>query len=333
MRTTTLAAWTTTAVLALLLTPDQGRAQPPGAGKPPKPPADEFRSIVREVEEAYKAPYEVDKDILDELRKQYKNPTPEREAKIFREVQRLYNLTPDQEKSITAELRKAYERPSPEQETRIFDAIRSNGRLPVGTVPASIQAEQSAKLFRSFDRNADGRLAPDEMPETLGEQWKKWDRSGDGAIDFAEYGDYYQAHLRSVTERVASGEISIKLPKGAVLSLADVRPTAPTKVAPVPEGTLRDPLPFAVRFGKLPPGLPGWFVEYDTDQDGQVCLYEWRRKGQPIDGFTPMDSNGDCLITADEVLRFLAAKAKEKPAEADSESGTPPKKSPDKKRP
>jgi hypothetical protein len=312
MRTTFLLT-----VSALLLTPGADRAQPPDTGKMPsvKPPPDEFRSLVREVEEAYKAPYEVDKDILDELRKQYRNPTPEREAKIFREIRRLYNLTPEQEQEIIRELRSGYERPSPAQEERIFQAIRRNGRLPLGTVPASAQSEQAGKLFRGFDRNGDGQLAPEEMPDTLRTQWQRWDRNGDGLIDFAEYGDYYQAHLRAVSDRVASGEISIKLPKAASLPPVDLSRSALPTVPPAPGvGTPRDPLPFAIRFGKLPPGLPNWFVEYDTDQDGQVSLYEWRWQGRPNDEFTSMDLDGDCLIAPEELLRFLAARTRQRPA-------------------
>ena len=225
MRTTYFAACSATALLALLLTPEPDRAQPPVTVKltTTKPPPDEFRALVREVEEAYKAPYEVDKDIQDELRKQYKNPTPEREGKIFREIRRLYNLTPDQEQDIVRELRRGYEQPSPEQEERIFRAIRRNGRLPEGAVPLGVQLEQAGKLFRGFDRDGDGRLAPDEMPDTLRGQSQRWDRNGDGFIDLAEYGSYYQAHLRFVSDRVASGEISIKLPKAASMPPPDAR--------------------------------------------------------------------------------------------------------------
>ena len=316
MRTSFLASWSAVAVLVLLLTPDPDHAQPLGAGKPPptKPPPDEFRALVREVEEAYKAPYEVDKDILDELRKQYRNPTPEREAKIFREIRRLYTLTPDQEQEIIRELRSAYERRSPDQEERVFQAIRRNGRLPVGTVPVSVQSEQAAKLFRGFDRDADGRLAPEEMPGTLRDQARQWDRNGDGFIDFGEYGEYYQAHLRSVADRVASGEIEIKLPRGAVLppQLPQQAPLLPDP-APAPGARGRDPRPepepFAIRYGKLPPGLPDWFVTLDTDRDAQISLYEWRQAGRPMAEFTEMDRDGDFLITPPELLRLLAERA------------------------
>src|SRR6266540_1505385 len=109
MRTLSLASIPIVALLAVLVTPEPNRGQPPPSGannsspKPqlsPKPPPDEFRSLVKEIEEAYKAPFEVDKDIRDELRKQYRNPTPEREMKILREARRLYQMTPEQEQNI-----------------------------------------------------------------------------------------------------------------------------------------------------------------------------------------------------------------------------------------
>jgi hypothetical protein len=66
--------------------------------------------------------------------------------------------------------------------------------------------------------------------------------------------------------------------------------------------------PVAMRYGKLPNGLPGWFDEYDGDKDGQIGLYEWRKNGKVIDEFNEMDLNGDGFVTADEYLRFARQK-------------------------
>jgi hypothetical protein len=266
-----------------------GRAQQPVPTKPggqtPKPPPDEFGALVKEVTEAYKAPHEVDKDVLDELRKQYRDPTPGRETKIFREIRRLYPTTPDHEQTILAELRRAYERPSAEQEERLFREIRRNGTLPPGTVPVSAQFEQAKKLFARFDQNGDGALDTDEMPDGLFKDWRRWDRNRDGVIDFDEYGAYYRGHLNWVSERVVAGEIVLKLPKGV---------TGPTP--PVP------PQPPAE---KGPPALPAWFAGLDTNRDGQIGLYEWRAAGRPIAEFLAMDLDGDGLLTPAEYLRFV----------------------------
>jgi EF hand len=282
-------------LLAMLAAPGASFGQaPPGNGKEqPKPLPDEFRALLKEVEEAYKAPLEVDKDVLDELRKQYRSPSPEREVKIFKEIRRLYATNPEIEEAILVELRRAYQQPSVEQEERVFAAIRRGGQLPPGTVPASIQAEQATKLFRKLDQNGDGMLSGDEMPDTLRGQLARWDQNGDKAIEFAEYWPYYQAHLKHISDGVASGEIPLKLPKGAILT--------DTSAARAEE-----PRPAARAAGQPQPKLPDWFYQYDLDGDGQVGLYEWRKKGGAIKDFLAMDRNGDGFLEAKELLAFLA---------------------------
>ncbi|MBP3959199.1 EF-hand domain-containing protein [Gemmata sp. G18] len=62
--------------------------------------------------------------------------------------------------------------------------------------------------------------------------------------------------------------------------------------------------PIAMRYGKLPKDLPSWFDQDDTDKDGQIGLYEWRKAGKDMKEFTEMDLNNDGFVTADEYLRF-----------------------------
>ena len=290
MRTATLVA-----LAALLAAPAAGPAQPPAPPPPvagPKPPPDETKAIVREIEEAYKAPSEVDADVRDELHQQYKGPTPEREAKLLYEIRRLYQTTPAQEDAIRAELRRAYQLQTPEQETRLFVEIRRNGRMPPGAVHPATQAEQAGKLFRKLDLDGDGRLSAAEAPADLRRQSARWDRDADGAIDAAEYEAYFLARHQVVAEAVAAGDIVLKLPKGVE---GPEKPGAAKRAA-------------VARAGKLPPGLPAWFAEYDTDGDGQVGLYEWRRQKRPTAEFVAMDGNADGYLTARELLAHLAAK-------------------------
>jgi Ca2+-binding EF-hand superfamily protein len=54
-----------------------------------------------------------------------------------------------------------------------------------------------------------------------------------------------------------------------------------------------------------PEGLPAWFKELDTDQDGQISFAEWRRAGKKLDEFRKYDLNNDGFITPDEVLRVV----------------------------
>jgi Ca2+-binding EF-hand superfamily protein len=266
----------------------------------PKSPPDEFKSFLNALEEAYKAPREVDADVLDELRKQYRGPTPEREAKIFREIRRLYSVTVDRQEAIAEELRRAYELQTREQEDRLFTAIRRGGKLPLGTVAPEAQTELSAKLFGRLDQDGNGTLSNEEIPEGLRNQQGKWDRNLDGMISLDEYRPYYQASLKVVAERVASGEIYLRAAQQVPPNKDD---TPAPKSAP---SQTEDGRPMIARFGKLPEGLPKWFAELDRDGDGQVGLYEWVKAGKPVDEFQAMDRNGDGLLEAAELLRYLA---------------------------
>ncbi len=203
---------------------------------------DETNAMVKAVQEAYKAPYEVDKSIRAEMQKQYQNPTADREQKILREVRRLYVTTPEQEARIVQELHSAYDVQSADQEGRVFAEIGRMGTLPVGTVPMSVQGTQAEKLFKKLDANRDGVLSDDELPANLAANLAKWDANHDGAIDAQEYWAYYQASLKTVSEKVASGEIAIKLPNGA--TLPKPQPATPPEEQPLQ----------VYRAGKLPPG-------------------------------------------------------------------------------
>ena len=290
------------AAAALVFAAGTGHAQPPAEDKEKKLP-DESKMIIHDLTEAYKAPHEVDQDVLDELRKQYRDPSPKRETKILFEVRRLYVTTPEQEEAIVRELRAAYANPSPDQEARVFAAIRQNGRLPPGAIPAAALSSQATRLFAKFDRDKSKTLGPDEMPDALRADARRWDRDADGGINAEEYESYYRDQLSQVSAKVASGEIALKLPKGM---------TMPTPEPPMPE----DRPVVAIRAGKLPPGLPKWFADLDEDRDGQVGLYEWRKAKRPTAEFVAMDQNGDGLLPADELLRYLRAVPPEPPMTA-----------------
>lgn len=89
------------------------------------------------------------------------------------------------------------------------------------------------------------------------------------------------------------------------------------------------PKPTVYRFGKLPKEVPSWFEELDTDKDGQVGLYEWRKAGRVTDDFVGMDQNGDGLLTAEEWIRHskLALERKANPVSEDGETSDSPSRS------
>jgi hypothetical protein len=146
-------------------------------------------------------------------------------------------------------------------------------------------------IFRRLDKNGDGLLNYDEMPEELRAEKDKWDENKDGFIDLKEYKAYFQARMQQM--QAQRGQWGIP-------GQPDMLPAAPS---PVEEEEA--PKPVAYRAGKLPPNLPAWFTQLDTDKDGQIGLYEWKASGRSIKEFEKMDLNNDGFLTVTEVMKAL----------------------------
>lgn len=149
--------------------------------------------------------------------------------------------------------------------------------------------------FRRYDVNGDGLLNYDEMPESLRAERDKWDTNRDGFIDLNEYKAYYTA--RTQQRMAESGTAS---PFGQAIP---VDPSGLPITTPVEE---EDKKPVVYRSGKLPKELPAWFKQLDTDNDGQIGLYEWKASGRSLEEFQRMDRNNDGFLTIEEVLRYTA---------------------------
>jgi Ca2+-binding EF-hand superfamily protein len=142
--------------------------------------------------------------------------------------------------------------------------------------------------FRRRDANGDGKLNQDEMPPPLRFGLAKYDRNGDGFIDMYEYREYFAARL--------AGNVGGKDDSGT-RGIASI----------IIEEEELDRKPVVFRAGgQMPAGLPPWFKELDTDGDGQVALYEWRKGGKNLDEFREWDLNDDGFITPEEAIKCLA---------------------------
>jgi hypothetical protein len=153
-------------------------------------------------------------------------------------------------------------------------------------------ATEADKMFKHLDRDSDGYLTDAEIPATMRAELRRWDTNGDGRIDPQEYRGYFPHRLEQLHKDLLDGA------------------NRPPPTLVIPENQL-DERPKVMRAGKLLPGLPRWFAEFDTDQDGQVALFEWRRAGLPLDEFTNLDLNDDGFLVPDEVLRLLAITKKD----------------------
>jgi hypothetical protein len=140
--------------------------------------------------------------------------------------------------------------------------------------------------FRRLDTDGNGLLNTDELAgeSALLSEKDRWDTDNDGFINLSEFKEYFKARVQQY--QLAGNPFG----RGG----ATTNPNDPNKAT-------------VYRAGKLPPNLPAWFAQYDTDLDGQVGLYEWKAAGQPIVQFEKMDLNGDGFLTVEEVLRSTGA--------------------------
>lgn len=75
----------------------------------------------------------------------------------------------------------------------------------------------------------------------------------------------------------------------------------------------------AIRYGKLPAGLPSWWDSLDSDKDGQIGLYEWRQDGRDMKEFQKMDLDHDGVLAPQEWLRYNVLSAEQAKAIAAEE--------------
>jgi hypothetical protein len=158
--------------------------------------------------------------------------------------------------------------------------------------------------FRRRDANGDGKLNQDEMPPPLRFSLAKWDKNGDGLIDMYEYRDYFAARLTGGGGKEDTGTRGI--------------------ASIIIEEEELDRKPVVFRAGKMPAGLPPWFAKLDTDGDGQVALYEWRKGGMDLDEFKEWDLNDDGFITPEEALKHLASSGAKGAASPGREASSSP---------
>lgn len=135
--------------------------------------------------------------------------------------------------------------------------------------------------FKRRDTNGDGFLNMDEMPDSLRSDLGRWDTNRDNLINLEEFKNYFVARFQN-GRRDKEGPVN--------------------PVTVIIEEEELDKRPVVFRAGKLPKELPSWFNELDTDKDGQVSLYEWRKGGKDLSEFASWDRNDDGLVMAEEVL-------------------------------
>ncbi|HLW65550.1 MAG TPA: hypothetical protein VKS79_09545 [Gemmataceae bacterium] len=159
------------------------------------------------------------------------------------------------------------------------------GGSPGGPAGMAMNPDSMAEgLFRRLDRDRDGVLSGDEIPNELKLELDKWDTNKNGTIELEEFKPWFAARMAARQQ-----------------DWNNMQQMAPAQEEPADEP---DRKPTIYRKGKLPKELD-WFEKLDTDGDGQVGLYEWRQAKRSIKEFKEMDLNGDGFITVEEAMFYV----------------------------
>jgi hypothetical protein len=163
------------------------------------------------------------------------------------------------------------------------------------------------RKFAETDVNRDGKLSDDEVSDRspLKASFKESDLNRDGYIDMTEYKAYIAARFGEGSEAGSYGSYA-----GGNYGRENRDPRG--------DRPQEQPV-IAIRYGKLPTGLPSWWDTLDGDKDGQIGLYEWRQDGRDIKEFQKMDLDSDGVLAPQEWIRFNVQSAEQAKAIAAEE--------------
>ena len=171
------------------------------------------------------------------------------------------------------------------------------------------------RRFADQDVNRDGKLSEDEISDRspLKASFKESDTSRDGYIDMAEYKAYIAVRFGGEGSDPNAGSYGSYAGNGNY-----------GRENRDPRGDRKEEQPVvAIRYGKLPSGLPSWWDTLDGDKDGQIGLYEWRQDGRDMKEFQKMDLDGDGVLAPQEWARFnIQSAEKAKAIAAEDEIGS-----------
>ena len=176
-------------------------------------------------------------------------------------------------------------------------------------------------IVRRNDRNHNGLLDKDEWGGLQGDT-NKIDRNHDERITVDELVADASERQRSWRQRSGPGM------GGGFDPRDNNRYQEEDKEATTPENKLRS-FRFLSARERLPAGLPGWFVERDSNGDGQVAMAEYASNwtASTVSEYRRYDKNGDGVIVPEECLNRAGASAVADEGTAESPkpaSGSPP---------
>ncbi|MEE8451964.1 MAG: hypothetical protein V3R99_08615 [Thermoguttaceae bacterium] len=171
-------------------------------------------------------------------------------------------------------------------------------------------------MLKKYDKNGDGTLQPDEYASMRGTPGSA-DLDGNATITLEEFAQYVAdfGAGRNLCLVVPAMDLGKEVPPL-------LHPTTPPAIDDEQElssgsmgagsrgvrsipADLRRDRQFFVPRSRLPAGLPDWFLQRDTDGDGQLTIAEFAAEGSKtqFDQFALYDLNSDGVMTAAEYMR------------------------------
>lgn len=167
-----------------------------------------------------------------------------------------------------------------------------------GYQPRPFREDEARNAFRQLDRDQSGDLdLPECRQSTIRREMERWDTNSNKLIDLDEFLAFQRdRHNERENDRKAEEEDRAEERRFLEEFRAFKKSKQPGATPPGPI------LPDRPGPRPAPPAtLPLEFKELDTDEDGQIGLYEWRKAERDPDEFRKYDRNEDGLITPTEV--------------------------------
>ncbi len=181
------------------------------------------------------------------------------------------------------------------------------------------------EYLQQMDTNKDGKLGREELQSNrsgsrLLDSMDQYDANKDGAIDLAEYKVVFAARMGGGGGGGMGGG---GMGGGGWGGGGGGWGNREEKKLEEQD----EPKPIVYRFGNLPQGLPAYFLDADSDKDGQVGLYEWVKYWDSTEAklgeFKVLDLNGDGLLTVEEYMRVKKITPQQLTQGSPGRGGTP----------
>lgn len=171
---------------------------------------------------------------------------------------------------------------------------------PVAVSPKLLRYAE--RIVHKYDADKSGDLTLDEVRGMTGKPAAA-DSNLDGKItvrEFAEHAARFGAGRAIRLTHAGDGPLAQSQGAGQPAGAE----AAPATTTAAESTAARDPRRDLKYFAALPAGVPSWFVDRDSDGDGQLSLAEFSPKllKSEIAEFHRHDSNQDGIVTAKELL-------------------------------